>query len=74
MTLMILCRQKCIQILISASSSLEVEIATEYLRSCKIQVLFKFRQKRSKQEVIYYVLRSTNFLILFGIRNNYQGR
>jgi hypothetical protein len=35
------------------------------------QVLIKFRQTWSKQEVvIHYVLRSINLLILFGIRKN----
>jgi len=33
-------------------------------------MLIKFRQNWSKQEVKHYVLRSTNLIIPFGIRNN----
>jgi len=34
--------------------------------------LIKFKQKWSEQEVVRYVLRSTNVLILLGIRNNHH--
>jgi hypothetical protein len=37
-----------------------------------LQILVIFLQNWSKQEVIHYVLRSTNVLNLFGIRKNYQ--
>jgi hypothetical protein len=33
-------------------------------------ILIKFQHNRSKQEVIYFVLRSTDLLILFGISMN----
>jgi hypothetical protein len=36
------------------------------------EVLTKFRQNWSKQEVIHYGLRSTNLLNLFGVRKNWH--
>jgi len=54
--------------LVPEPSSFEAEFATENWEDINDQVLSKFRQNRSKQEVIYYVLRFTNLLILFGTR------
>jgi hypothetical protein len=34
------------------------------------QVLIKFRQNWSKQEVVHYIPRPTNLLVVFGIRKN----
>jgi len=46
-------------------SSFQVEIPTERLKNLNHQVLIKFRQKWSKQEVIHYILRSTHLLLIF---------
>jgi hypothetical protein len=43
----------------------EVESAIENPKDTNHKVLIKFQQKRSKQEVIHCILRSTNLLIVF---------
>jgi len=48
----------------------EVQIPTEISKVINSHILIKFWQKLTKQEVPYFILRSTNLLILFGIRNN----
>jgi len=50
---------------------LDVEMATEKLRDTNHQVLIQFQQKLLKQEVVQFILRSINLLILFGIRRNF---
>jgi hypothetical protein len=42
----------------------ELEILNEKLKSINHQALIQFRQNRSKQKVIHYVLKSTRLLIL----------
>jgi len=65
--LMTLGRQKSINLVLLWFKSL--------LKSWKVtnhQVLIKFRQNRSKQEVRHYVLISINLLTLFGIWKNFH--
>jgi len=55
--------------LIPDPSVFEVEISIEKLKRYK-SPLIKFWQKLSKQEEIYYVLRSVNLVSLSGIRKS----
>jgi hypothetical protein len=56
--------------LVHAPSRLEVEIANASWESINRQVVIKFRQNWFRQGAKFYCLRSTNSLILFGIRKN----
>jgi hypothetical protein len=56
--------------LVPEPGSLDVDITIEKLKRINHQILNKFRQNCSNQEVIYHVLKSTDLLILFGIRKN----
>jgi hypothetical protein len=51
-------------------SRLEIEIGLAKLKSINLQVVINFLQNWFKQEAKYYCLRSTNPLILFGVRKN----
>jgi hypothetical protein len=46
----------------------EGKIAVAWLKKCKCQVWMKFQKKWFKYEVKQYILKSTNSLILRGIR------
>jgi hypothetical protein len=56
--------------LIPVPNLFEVEITVEKLKRYKSPGIDQILAEVIKQEVIYYILRSTNFLILFGIRKN----
>jgi len=56
------------EVLVPKSQSFMVEIAIEKLRRCESLVLMKFWQNR----FIHYILRSTNILILFVLKNKYH--
>jgi hypothetical protein len=49
---------------------LRLKLILKSQNSINHQVFIKFWQNSFKQEVIHYFLRSTNLLILFGIRKN----
>jgi hypothetical protein len=56
--------------LVPEPNCFEVEVAIEKLKRYKWPGMDQIWQNWSKQEVIHYVLRSTNFLTLFGTRKN----
>jgi hypothetical protein len=58
--------------LVPERSSFKVEITIEKLKRYKAPAIDQIlAQKFSKQEAIHCILKSTNLLILFGIRKNY---
>jgi hypothetical protein len=56
--------------LVPEPSCFEVEVAVEKLKRYKSTGTDKFLEELIKQEGIHYILRSTNLLIVFGIRKN----
>jgi len=54
--------------LVPEPRSFQVEIAIKVWENKYFQVLNKFWQTWSKQDVIHYVLKFTSLLILFGVR------
>jgi hypothetical protein len=70
--LVILGRYKCIRLnhWYLVSFVLKWKLLLQNRKSINDQVVIKFRQNWFKQEAKYYCQRSTNTLILFGIRRN----
>jgi hypothetical protein len=53
-------------------SSCEIEISTKKLRIYNSLDMIKFQQNCSKQEVVHYILKSINLIIVFRIRKSFQ--